>query len=109
MSVHHIVPIPAGEFCDFCTETPIFTLYRCTNFAVEGHPVFEASRSLGVWAVCRECADFVDAERWSALSERASRKFVERHCVPRHQIPLVWSQFTEIVRLFAAHRLKISM
>ena len=106
MSVGHLVPIPCGEFCDFCTAGPIVRLYKCTDFVVNNRAVFQESRGQGVWAVCRKCADLVDQERWSALSERVLRKFVQRHSVPRHEVPLMWSQFTEIVRLFSEHRIK---
>jgi len=106
MSVCHVVPIPGGEVCDFCTAGPIFRLYRCTNFAVQNRAVFHESHRHGVWAVCRRCADRVDAQRWSALSERALPKFVQRHSVPRHEVPVIWAQFTEIVRLFSEHQIK---
>lgn len=106
MSVCHIVPVPGGECCDFCTEGPIFGFYRCANFVVKDRAVFHESKDHGVWASCRWCAELVDAERWSSLSERALRKFLKRHPVPRHDVPILWAQFTEIVRLFSEHQIK---
>jgi hypothetical protein len=102
----HMVPISGGECCDFCTVSPICKLYTCTNFAVKGRAVFWKSRRLGVWAACRKCTELAEAERWSALTERALRKFLQRHSVPRHEVPAMRSQFTEVVRLFSEHRIK---
>ncbi|SRR5713101_1384357 len=108
MLVCHIVPVPGGEHCDFCTVSPIVKLYNCANFVLKGRAVFPNSRSRGRWAACRKCTELVEAGRWSALAERALRKFVQRHTVPRHEVPIMWSQFTEVVRLFSENRIKDS-
>ena len=70
----HIVPIPRGDACDFCTARPIFRIYRCLNFLFNGHAVFPQESANGVWAACRKCAELVDTGRWSDLTDRAVRK-----------------------------------
>lgn len=96
-----IVPT-GGDACDFCNTSPAFKGYQCDNFAVGGLPVF--TNGSGMWTTCRKCSELVDAEKWSALADRAVRKFIKRRTVPRHEVPVLWAQFTEIVRLFAEHR-----
>jgi len=91
-----------GDACDFCNTSPAFKGYQCENFEVSGLPVFK--NGSGIWTTCRKCSELVDEEKWSSLADRAVRKFVKRHTVPRHEVPVLWGQFTEIVRLFAKHR-----
>jgi len=99
-----IVPI-GGDHCDFCRTSPVFTVYPCSNFLVNGFPVFPG-RNTGSWATCRKCAELVDSEKWSDLSERACRKFLKRHGTSRHEMPAVRVQFAELSRLFAGHLVK---
>ena len=61
-----------------------------------------------MWAACRKCSELVDAEKWSSPANRAVRKFVKRNAVPRQEVPQLWVQFTEIVRLFAEHRRRLA-
>lgn len=96
-----IVPT-GGDACDFCNTSPAFKGYLCENFEFSGFPVFK--NGSGMWTTCRKCSELVDTEKWSTLAERAVRKFVKRRTVPRHEVPVLWAQFTEIIRLFAKHR-----
>jgi hypothetical protein len=84
-----------GDACDFCNTSPAFKGYQCENFEINGLPVFK-NRS-GMWTTCRKCSELVDAEKWSTLAERAVKQFVKRHTVPRHEVPVLWGQFIEIV------------
>jgi hypothetical protein len=97
----HIVPT-GGDACDFCNTSPAFKGYQCENFEFSGFPVFK--NGSGMWTTCRRCSELVDAEKWSTLAERAVIKFVKRRAVPRHEVPALWAQFTEIVRLFVEHK-----
>ncbi len=99
-----LVPI-GGDHCDFCQSSPVFTVYPCSNFLVNGLPVFPG-RVTGSWATCRKCAELVTSERWNELAERAYRKFLKRHGASRHEMPVVKAQFAELGRLFATHMLK---
>src|SRR3984893_16709694 len=74
-----------GDHCDFCQSSPVFTVYPCSNFLVNGLPVFPG-RTTGSWATCRKCTELVDQERWSDLTERAYRKFAKRHGASRHEM-----------------------
>jgi hypothetical protein len=99
-----IVPI-GGDHCDFCQSSPVFTVYPCSNFLVNGLPVF-LERPTGKWATCKKCAELVDSERWSDLAERSYRKFLKRHGAARHEMATVRAQFVELARLFSEHMLK---
>ena len=55
---------------------------------------------------CRTCSELVDGNQWRRLTQRALRKFVKRHQVPRHEVPTLSAQFAEIHRSFAEHLLK---
>ena len=99
-----IVPV-GGDHCDFCQTSPVFTVYPCSNFVVNGLPVF-LERATGAWATCRKCAELVDREKWSDLTERTYRKFLKRHGASNHELFLVKTQFAELSQLFATHMLK---
>src|ERR1051325_11604621 len=96
-----IVPI-GGDHCDFCQMSPVFTVYPCCNFQVNGMPVFPG-RNTGTWATCRKCAEFVDKGKWADLTERMYRQFLKRHRTSRHDMLTVRLQFSEVCRLFAAN------
>jgi len=99
----HLVPKSGGECCDFCTAEPIEKLYRCANFQWRQHSIFPRG-SVGEWAACGECAEFIDNEKWSNLTERSLRYFLREHTVPRYDIPVLREQFREIHELFRQHR-----
>jgi hypothetical protein len=101
----HRVP-QGGDASDFCNTSPAFKGYQCENFEFSGLPLFRSGS--GMWAACRKCSELVDAEKWSSLADRAVRKFVKRNAVPRQEVPQLWVQFTEIVRLFAEHRKRLA-
>ena len=89
----------------FCCSRSIFKLYTAATLnCVDG----QCSRPApaGSWASCRKCSELVDGKQWSRLTERALRKFLKRHDVPRHEVPTLSAQFAEIHRLFAEHLLK---
>jgi hypothetical protein len=90
----------------FCNTSPAFKGYQCENFEFSGLPLFRSGS--GMWAACRKCSELVDAEKWSSLADRAVRKFVKGNAVPRQEVPKLWVQFTEIVRLFAEHRKRLA-
>lgn len=102
-----IVP-RGGDTCDFCQTSPVFTFYSCSNFLVNGHPVFPSGRVIGSWATCQECADLVNREEWNDLADRAYREFLKRHVAVRHEMLNVRVQFAELSRSFAAHLVKKS-
>jgi len=97
----HIVPIPGGDACDFCAAHPVFRLYSCLNFPFNGRTVFARESSNGAWAACRKCAELVDAGRWSEVTDRAFRKFAQKHGpVSRYQELPLREQFRELHRRF---------
>ena len=97
----HLVP-NGGNTCDFCNTTPVFKTYRCEKFELKGVHVFNNSE--GMWTACRNCSEFVDAGEWASLAERAFQNFMKHHAVPRHSAVSVRIQFSDVVRLFAAHK-----
>lgn len=100
----HIVPIPRGDACDFCTARPIFRLYNCRNFPFNGRAVFAHELTHGAWAACRKCAELVDTGRWSDLTDRSFRKFAQKHGpVSRYEELPLREQFRELHRRFREH------
>ena len=94
-----------GDAWDFCNTSPAFKGRQCDNFEISGFPVFK--NTFGMWTTCLKCSELVDAKRWSTLAERAVRQVIKRHGVSSHQVAVLRSQFTEIVRLFALHRKRL--
>jgi hypothetical protein len=99
----HIVPKSGGQSCDFCTAEPIEKLYRCRNFRWHQEDIFHRG-SVGEWAACGDCAEFIDHEKWSHLTERSLRYFLREHTVPRCDVPVLREQFRAIHELFRQHR-----
>jgi hypothetical protein len=92
-----------GNACDFCASTLIHKTYRVRNFELKHIPVFGSDE--GTWSTCKNCGELVDAEKWSALTERSFQKFMSRHGVPRHSAPSIRARFEEMVKRFSEHLL----
>jgi len=61
--------------------------------------------SMGFWTACRECAELVDSERWSGLTERSLRQFLINHTIAAYDEAILREQFREIHKLFRQHRI----
>ena len=109
MRVFQIVPEPGQEVCDFCASAPQWKVYSCRNFVIpwRKHAAF-AHESIGGWAACQKCAETIDGDRWSDLTDRALRKFIQRHGVSRHDQPHVREQLRQVYQLFREHMSKES-
>ncbi len=105
MRVRRLVPVPTGEYCDFCTSGTIFKLYSCSNFVFNDMRIFQRG-SEGVWAACSKCAELVDGDRWAELTERACSTFAKLHgpISPSDAIRLR-EQFRTVHQLFRQHRI----
>ena len=101
-----IVPT-GGNHCDFCRASPIVRLYPCANFAIKGSPVFPLGLAIGAWAACKCCAEMVDRERWSELTDRAWKKLAKRHRISPNQMPEVREQLERVYLAFAEHRMRV--
>ena len=95
-------PPPGREVCDFCTAEPTHRLYACRNFVWLKHAMF-AHESVGAWCACEICAGFVDAGRWTELTERALAQFKKKHGYSQDEEPYFREQFREIHQLFQEH------
>jgi hypothetical protein len=87
------------DSCDFCRAVPTLRGYLCSNFSLNGIPVF--SNASGMWMACQQCAELVNAGEWSALVERAYKSFAARYGVV--PVNAVRAQFSELVTQFAGH------
>ena|ERR1700733_10926006 len=105
-----IFTAPAGqEVCDFCYASPTVQLYACRNFVIPQTTItIFQHESIGAWAACMRCSEFIDGGWWPELTERAVRRFVKMHCVSRSDELMVRAQFREIHRLFRDHIMKES-
>ena len=105
METFHRIPEPGGEVCDFCTGGPIDKLYSCRNFIWNKRAIF-VHESIGAWAACRDCAELIDRDAWSSLTERALQCFAREHAVARYDLPAVREQLREIHQLFRQHMIR---
>ena len=92
-----------GDSCDFCNGVSAHRKYPCKNFFHNGRPVFQSKQ--GLWVLCNECSALVDAGKWAKLAERAYSSFLERNTVPRYDAVKLRAQFSDLVHLFAMHRI----
>jgi hypothetical protein len=84
-------------------------MYSCLNFPFNGRAVFANESPKGAWAACRKCAELVDTGRWSELTDRALRKFAQKHGpVSRDQQLPLREQFRELHRRFREHMIRES-
>ena len=95
-------PPPGREVCDFCTAEPTQRLYACRNFVWLKHAMF-AHESVGAWCACETCAGFVDAGRWTELTELALAQFKKKHGYSQDEDPYFRERFREIHQLFKEH------
>jgi hypothetical protein len=95
-------PPPGREVCDFCTAEPTHRLYACRNFMWLKHAMF-AHESIGAWCACKICSGFVDAGRWTELTERALAQFKKTHGYSQDEEHYLREQFREIHQLFKEH------
>lgn len=108
MRVGHLVPVPGGEYCDFCTSAPVFKLYECSNFVFNNMSIFR--HGSGVWGACATCAELVDSDRWADLTNRAFRKFAKWHGpIPNCEATRLREQLQQVHQLFREHRTKPSL
>jgi hypothetical protein len=104
-----VEPFPGREMCNFCSERPTTQLYACKNFLIPRTKTALFQReSVGAWAACARCAELVDGERWSELTDRALTNFIKQHGIPRYAQFDVREQFREIHQLFREHLVKES-
>jgi hypothetical protein len=61
---------------------------------------------VGSWAACRKCAELVDKSRWSDLTDRAFRKFAQRHGLSRYEGLPLRQQFRDLHQLFREHMIR---
>ena len=52
--------------CDFCSETPVYAMFDCRDLLHEE----SSTKSTGAWAICRGCAELVNAQDWDGVIER---------------------------------------
>ena len=102
-----VQPLPGREMCDFCCASPAARLYACRNFVVPRtkHAIFQ-QESIGAWSACDRCAVLIDAGRWSRLTDRALRRFMKKHGLPKDTELEAREQLAEIHQLFKEHMIK---
>ena len=54
----------------------------------------------------RDCAELIDRDAWSSLTERALQCFAREHAVARYDLPAVREQLREIHQLFRQHMIR---
>ncbi len=99
-----ISPFPGRESCDFCADQPVVKVYGCHNFILPNtkQAVLQHG-SLRAWVACSKCSQLIDEEKWTRLTERSVRKFVQKHRIPRYEAIDLRLHFREIHQLFRKH------
>ena len=69
--------------------------------------MFPLGLAIGTWAACKRCAEMVDRERWSELTDRAWKKLAKRHRISPNQMPEVLEQLERVYLAFAEHRMRV--
>ena len=62
----------AGEVCDFCSATPVAKIYDAAPIALRlcfAPPMVHVCDTK--WTSCTTCADFIDQDRWTDLTDRS--------------------------------------
>jgi len=98
---------PGREVCDFCSSSPTSLLYACRNFIIPRtkNASFQPG-SIGAWSACDRCAVLIDAGRWSRLTDRALRRFMRNHDLPKDAESDAREQLADIHQLFKEHMIK---
>ena len=99
-----IIPKPGQDCCDFCAAQPVVKVYACWNFIVPGtkDAVF-VHESIGGWAACSHCSQFVDKGKWRQLTDRATRRFMKLYNMPSYEYADLREQFRAIHLEFKRH------
>lgn len=63
---------PKAMICDFCSDPNVRWGYPANDYLSEVCPV---ANSIGGWAACQECHDFIEAGDWAGLAVRDADKF----------------------------------
>ena len=71
---------PEDALCDFCSQgAKVLKAYQCRDhIVIEGLP----ANSIGAWAACPACAEFIDAGDQSGLTDRSLIMFAGGSDVP---------------------------
>jgi len=82
-----------GAICDFCSA-PAVRLYGSRNFLLPNttYPIFRRG-PIGVWSACDHCALLINADRWSLLTDRAVRRYINKYQVSQAEEPEIRNQF----------------
>ena len=99
-----ISPFPGRDMCDFCADQPVAKIYGCHNFILPNtkQAVFQHG-SIGAWAACSKCSQLIDEAKWTRLTDRSVRKFIQRHRIAPYDAIDVRLQLRQIHQLFRKH------
>ncbi len=87
--------------CDFCSSTPVTWSYPAKtheSFAMEGL----RGESVGDWAACDICHEYIESDNWQALLDRSCATFVLQH--PNISDRFLREDLKSFHNLFRMHR-----
>ena len=95
-----------GAMCDFCSA-PTARLFGSRNFLLPNtrYPIFQRG-PIGAWSACDRCALLINAGRWSLLTDRAVRRYMNKYQVPQAEEPEVRSQFAHTYQRFKENMIR---
>ena len=97
----------AVQVCDFCNQGKFEKAYACHSFVyLKGTPM-EHYRC-EEWTACAECASLIDAEKWTALTDRVVRAFTKQNQVVNCDVPVLREQVHELHSAFRQYLIRES-
>jgi hypothetical protein len=89
--------------CDFCSEPNVVWRYPAQNFIAYATPGI-VGQSIGDWAACVVCHEFIDRGDHDALLERSVRRLLEKNPDMRTEEAEVREDLRLIHRMFFEHQ-----
>jgi len=78
MPKHYFILEKRPIICDFCSSQDVHWSYDCPDFSLT-LPSGEPWGSTEGWAACDACHDFIEANDWDGLRERAVASYFDIH------------------------------
>src|SRR5262245_58389807 len=98
---------PEHAVCDFCGQIPVVWQARCADFVMAERDTLPPQHSVGSWAACHTCGQFIAERDRTALLHRAITTMANRQRLPARLLrPAVadlhrkfWTNYRYVVRL----------
>ena len=87
--------------CDFCLARSPAWIYPADDFELRFPP---GHASQGPWAACERCHTLIEQELWTELARTAAVRFLNRHQLPKEDLPGIHGLHQATIQQFRQHR-----